>query len=216
MKNEIIDFIKRNKVSTTEVADCLGKKRALYGINAVNRGKFAVGNIFFVYSYGETNWDLHRQIENVKKDDIVFIHTFNTNNRAVAGELVAKYLLLYKQAKAIVVDGLLRDAQALIKENWPIWCSGFTPIGCFNYKIDYDMLDYNINESKDLYNESIGVCDDTGIVIIPKEFHNQDFLDKLIAIEEQEDIWFDCIDRKKLSTFETVCLKKYNNKELDA
>jgi hypothetical protein len=31
----------------------------------------------------------------------------------------------------------------------------------------------------------------------------------MAKIEEQEDVWFNCIDRLKYSTFETVCLKKY-------
>ena len=55
------------------------------------------------------------------------------------------------------------------------------------------------------------VCDDSGVVIIPKEQITEDMLQKLIAIEEQEDIWFDCIDRRKWDTFDTVCLKKYKN-----
>ena len=41
------------------------------------------------------------------------------------------------------------------------------------------------------------------------EMSNKDFLEKLDFIELQEDIWYHCIDTKKWSTFETVCLKKY-------
>jgi len=41
---------------------------------------------------------------------------------------------------------------------------------------------------------------------------NEKFLQKLDWIEEQEDIWFDCIDRLKWDTFDTVCLKKYREK----
>ena len=47
------------------------------------------------------------------------------------------------------------------------------------------------------------------MVIIPKELHNEDFMEKLVAIEEQEDIWFDRLDRKHENTFEIVCEKKY-------
>ena len=35
--------------------------------------------------------------------------------------------------------------------------------------------------------------------------------DEEFIIEEQEDIWFDCIDRRKWDTFDTVCMKKYLN-----
>jgi hypothetical protein len=55
------------------------------------------------------------------------------------------------------------------------------------------------------------VCDDTGVVTIPGNRISEEFLQRLDWIEEQEDIWFDCIDRRKWDTFETVCLKRYEN-----
>lgn len=66
-----------------------------------------------------------------------------------------------------------------------------------------------INEHKNKYDGSIMVCDDCGVVLIPKEYHTKEFFDKIVAIEAQEDIWFDRLDRKKENTFEIVCLKKY-------
>ena len=51
MREEIIGYIKRNKVSTTEVADCLGKKGALPGIYPVNSGIHRVGKIKYVYGF---------------------------------------------------------------------------------------------------------------------------------------------------------------------
>ncbi len=53
------------------------------------------------------------------------------------------------------------------------------------------------------------VCDDSGCVLIPKEELNERFLDKLIKIEEQEDIWYDCIDCRKWTTYKTICQKAY-------
>lgn len=55
----------------------------------------------------------------------------------------------------------------------------------------------------------MAVCDDSGVVVIPKHELTEAFLQKLAAIEEQEDIWYDCIDRKKWSTYRTICLKDY-------
>jgi len=34
-------------------------------------------------------------------------------------------------------------------------------------------------------------------------------LKRLEFVEAQEDIWYECVDRRKWSTFDTVCLKKY-------
>lgn len=215
VKKKIIDYIKRNRVSTTEVADCLNKSGCIEEVKPINAKHFIVGNVFWAYCYGESNWDLHEQVQNVQEEDVVLVETFECNNRAIFGELVSKYLILYKQAAGIVVDGNMRDANNLIKENWPIWCKSFNPVGCFNNKINIkdEEMKRLLNKHKEIYNNSIAVCDDCGVVIIPKECHTEAFYKKLQLIEEQEDIWFDCIDRLKMSTFETVCLKKYKNIE---
>ena len=209
MKKEIIDYIKRNRVSTTEVADCLGKTGVLENVLPINRGHFKVGNVKWVYAYQETHWDVHEQIVSTKENDIVFIDAIDCKHRAIIGELVSKYILLYKQASAIVVNAKMRDAGAIIRENYPIWSTGVTPVGCFNKKPE-PPLDIAIEEEhRQKYDGAIMVCDDCGVVLIEKEYHTQDFLDKLIRIEEQEDVWFDRLDRKKENTFEIVCLKKY-------
>ena len=53
------------------------------------------------------------------------------------------------------------------------------------------------------------VCDDCGVVVVPKPLHTDEFMRRLERIEEQEDIWFDRLDHKKENTFEIVCLKNY-------
>lgn len=208
-REEIIAFIKENRVSTTEVADCLGKSGVIPGVLPLNTGDYSVGVVRWLFAYAQSNWDLHKQIENIEKDKIIFIEAIECGERAVAGELVSKYLVLYRQARALVVNGKMRDAHRLIKEHYPIWCKGVTPIGCFNNRPDKDFDSDQLEKQKALYDGSIMVCDDSGVVVIPKDRHDEEFLRKLKEIEEQEDIWFDCIDRRKWSTFDTVCLKKY-------
>lgn len=209
--DKIIDYIQTNKVSTTEVADCLGKTGVLPNIYPVNRGQFQVGRVKWVYAYNESNWDVHEQIRNVQKGDIVYIEAFDCKDRAIIGELVSKYILLYRRASAIVTNAKMRDAHKLIKEKYPIWCTGFTPIGCFNNQ-NPNPFDANIiKQRKEEIDGAIIVCDDSGVVLIPKDQLTESFYGKLEAIEEQEDIWFDCIDRRKWNTFDTVCLKKYKD-----
>ena len=208
MKDKIIDYIKRNRVSTTEIADCLGKTGVIENVLPINAGLFCVGNVKWVYAYQSTNWDVHEQVIDVKQNDIVFIDAIDCEKRAIIGELVSKYILLYNQASAIVTNGKMRDAGALIREKYPIWCDGVSPVGCFNTKPD-ELPKEIYEEHKNKYDGAIMVCDDCGVVLIPKENHTEDFLNKIIKIEEQEDIWFDRLDRHKENTFEIVCLKKY-------
>jgi 4-hydroxy-4-methyl-2-oxoglutarate aldolase len=211
MRDSIIDYIRRNRISTTEVADALGKTGSLPDVRAINRGHFRVGKIFWAYAFGETNWHVHEQVQRVQEGDIVLVENFECGDRAIFGDLVSKYLLLYRQASAVVVRGALRDSHRLIKENWPIWCRGFNPVGCFNSPKEVSIPSENLEEKRAHYDGAIAVCDDTGVVIVPKHQHNQEFLRRLEQIEELEDKWYECVDRLKWSTFETVCLRKYES-----
>ena len=42
---KIIDYIQTNKVSSTEVADCLGKTGAIPNVYPVNPGQFRAGKV---------------------------------------------------------------------------------------------------------------------------------------------------------------------------
>ncbi|TLM80554.1 MAG: RraA family protein [Actinobacteria bacterium] len=209
MKDQIIDYIRRNRVSTTEVADCLDKTGVIPGVHALNRGHFRVGPVHWAYADGESNWACHEGLRDVAEGAVVVVDAFDCGERAIFGDLVTKFLVLYRQAEAVVVVGNMRDAARLIRENYPVWCAGTNPVGCFN-TADRPLADPSLVAERRAYLEgAIAVCDDTGVVIIPKERYDAEFLGRLEAIEEQEDIWYECIDRRKWDTYDTVCLKKY-------
>lgn len=209
ISQRIIDYLVRNRVSTTEVADALGKTGVLPNLLPINRGHYKAGKIKWIYACEESNWPVHEQIQDIEEDCVVFVETFDCGDRAIFGELVSKYLLLYRQSRALVIQGKMRDAAALIRENWPIWCTGFNPVGCFNKKPGVE-LDEELKISHyEKYNGAIAVCDDCGVVVIPKEKLTENFLLELHHVEDQEDIWFDRLDHYKENTFEIVCQKKY-------
>ena len=211
---EAINLIEANKISTTEVADVLGKTGQIPDVRALNKGKFCAGDVVCLYAINNSNYELHRQLANADLNGkILFVYNVNCD-RAVFGDLVSKYILLYKRAKAIVINGKLRDAHTLIKEGYPIWCTEVTPIGCVNYQNGDDLTSEQITELKAKYEGSIMVCDDSGVVMIPKEKIDQQLLSKLEFIEFQEDIWFYCLDTLKMSTYDIVCQKKYQTDKL--
>lgn len=209
MKNELINLIKVNRISTVEVSDALGKKGVLENIFPLNNGLFSVGEVQYVSTWNKSNFQLHKQIQNVNKNCILFIDAINCNEFAVLGDLVAKSMILYNEVNAIVVDGLVRDAHRLRKENYPIWSKGTTPLGCFNKeeKITKEIIKH-IEKRKKIFDKSIIVADDSGCTLIKKNEFKLLF-DKLKFIELQEDIWYFCIDVLKMTTFETICEKEY-------
>lgn len=209
IKKEIVKYIRQNRVSTTEVADCLGKSGLFEGAKALNRGHFCVGPVRWIYGYGESNYTIHEQARFAEEGEVILIECFDCGDRAAFGELVTKFLLLYRSCEAVVSSAPMRDAHSLIKNNFAVWCPYVTPIGTFNAKPDYEMDPEIIKQRRALYDGALAVCDDSGVVIIPADKLNEEFLEKLKFMEEQEDIWFDCVDRLKWDTFDTVCLKKY-------
>ena len=208
---KIINYIRDNKVSTTEVGDCLEKTGAVIGSQALNKGQFKVGQVHYIYAHSNTNWSIHDQLRRVPPDRIIFIDDIEVKDRALFGELVALFMIKKLHSIAIVTKGLVRDAAELIKDNYPIWCGGITPEGCFN--IDREItpsIRLVVDRNREYYHNSIAVCDDCGVVIIPKERINHEMYEKLIAMEEQEKMWFHCVVDLNWDTYDTVCLKKYN------
>ena len=53
MMDEIVNYIRRMRTSSTEVGDCLGKTGVVKDCFPVNRGNFACGPVKWVYAYDE-------------------------------------------------------------------------------------------------------------------------------------------------------------------
>jgi 4-hydroxy-4-methyl-2-oxoglutarate aldolase len=210
MKEKIIELIKKNRISSVEVADALGKSGVLAGPKPLSTGQHVVGEVQYIYGHSESNWPIHKQGENINEGGILYVDTFECNDKAAFGDIVAKYFLLYKQVEGVVVNGLLRDVHTLKKENYPIWCKGITPLGCYNKDVEETLEISNQVRLKKLQLEgSIMVCDDSGCTVISKNRINEDTYNRLEFIELQEDIWFYCLDTLKWSTYKTICEKAY-------
>lgn len=214
IKNRIIEIIRSNRISTTQIADVLGKTGQIPNVHILNQGQFVVGEVVVVYAINNSNYEVHKQLSELDlTDKVLYVHNVSCD-RAIFGDLVSKYIMLYKKAKAIVVDGLLRDAHTLVKEKYPIWLSGVSPIGCVNYVTGEGLSKKEEDLIREKYDGTIMVCDDSGVVMIPKEKMDEGLIDKLFFIEYQEDIWYYCLDTLKMSTFDIVCNKYYLKDDL--
>ena len=205
----IIDYCIKNRVSTTEVADALGKSGVLPKVLPINKGMHRVGKVRCVFTSNNSNWEVHEQIKRVKPGEVVIIFTENfDDDRAVIGDLISKFVLLYKQASAIVVNGNVRDTARLIRDRYAIWSVGVSPLGCYNKHLGNFPHESTLSLN-DMYNDGIAVCDDGGVTVIPQVCINEDMLNRLQRIEMQEDIWAFCLDALKWDTKKIVCDKEY-------
>lgn len=205
---QILNFCSENRVSTTEVADALGKSGVMNDVMPINPGLYRTGPVRPVFTAYNSNYSVHEQIRSVQKGEIVIIFSHECEGRAIIGDLICKYLLLYKGAAAIVVNGAVRDAAALRREGYAIWAEGVTALGCYNEpSLAYP---YELESKLRLkYEGAIAVCDDGGVTIIPNDKLDAEMLKRLERIEMQEDIWYFCLDTLKWDTKKIVCDKAY-------
>lgn len=208
--NKIVNYIKKNRVSTTEVADALMKTGVLKKLRPISYSNsfHKVGKIKCVFAYNNSNYLVHDGIKTVNEGDIVIIFSENIVDRSIIGDLISKYVLLYKQAAAIVLMGNVRDLPKLIKEKYPIWCYGFNPIGCKNN------FTGNFPKKKKAqiikkFENGIAICDDTGVVVIEQKKVNSKTFENIKKLEKQEDDWYYYLDNKKWDTKRIVVDKEY-------
>lgn len=210
IKHKIIDLIQRNRISSTEIADALGKTGVVDGPKPIGKGHFIVGEVEYIYGHTDSNWPIHEQGKDIEEGKILFIDSFDCEGKALFGDIVSKYFILYKKMKGLVANGLLRDVHVLLKENYPIWCTGYTPLGCFNRDVPLTPeLEEKVAARKEIFEGGVLVCDDSGCTLIEKKLLNDATYRSLKFIELQEDIWYYCLDTLKWSTYDTICLKRY-------
>ena len=72
---EALSLIDTNKISTTEVADVLGKTGQVEGPHALTPGLFRAGEVKLIYAINNSNWHVHKQLAEADdiKDKILFI-----------------------------------------------------------------------------------------------------------------------------------------------
>ncbi len=206
--NKIISLCKSRKVSTTVLADALNKTGLVPFVYPINSDSYKVGKIKCVFISNGSNYCLHDQISDVSKGDVVVVFTHDCHGKAVLGELVARYLIEKKGVEAIVVHGAVRDVEMIEENNYPIWCSNKTPIGCVN---EYTG-DFPEHDKKDLYEKYEGavvICDSSGVIAIPKDIDTDVIIDNINKILDKEDVWFYCLDKLNHNTFQIICQKKY-------
>lgn len=207
LENEVIDYIRKNRISTTEVADALGKTGGVAGVLPLNSLKYAVGKVRLIQPINDSNYILHKELESVEPGEVVYIKPINFSSVAVFGDLVARYATLYMQAVAIVVEGNVRDTARLVREQYPIWCVSSNPVGAVNHRTHPEKAMRLSTEV--IKRQGIAVCDQGGVVIIPYSDVDTLLLQKLKNIEALEDLWYYCLNTLKWSTYDIVVRKRY-------
>lgn len=199
------------RLGTTIVADAMGKTGGVPAMKPIQGNLHAVaGPIWYAEAYNDSNWPTHQSLRGVPHDYFVFVEGLNVSDRAIFGSLVTTYLWKKCGVVGIAVHGNLRDMQSLIAMQAPVWCTGASPIGCFNKDVPPLSHEQRLpfdNAARRCYGDprgGIAVADASGVVIIPHE-QIETVYTRTLEIERLEIRWFQALENGK-DTFEIVCL----------
>jgi regulator of RNase E activity RraA len=118
------------EASSAQVADCMSRLGAMdAGIKPIWRSPRVIGPAVTVWCHSGDNLMLHKALSLARAGDIVVMNTQGNVNNSGFGELLATSAVKVG-VRAVIVDGTVRDADALEALRLPVYARGLSPIGC--------------------------------------------------------------------------------------
>jgi regulator of RNase E activity RraA len=116
--------------SSAQVADCMSRLGAMEsGIRPVWPSPRVIGSALTVWCHSGDNLMLHKALSLARTGDIVVMNTQGNVNNSGFGELIATSAVK-AGVRAVIVDGSVRDADALESLRLPVYARGLSPNGC--------------------------------------------------------------------------------------
>lgn len=128
------EFIEKFKgIPTSNINDEMNR---LYNTSAairpLNKVTTFAGPAFTVKVPIGDNLMFHKALDLAQPGDVIIVDGAGAMDRSLAGEIMMTFAEL-KGIAAVVVDGTLRDYDALSQLDMPIYCKGITPQGPFKH-----------------------------------------------------------------------------------
>ncbi len=185
-KDIINKFKALDATCVSDALDRLGISGGCHGISPIVAGAKAVGPAFTV-SYvpcGVEKGTVGDFLDDVEPGQIVVLDNAGRTYCTVWGDIMT----VYSQKKGIagtVIDGVCRDLPRILETGYPIFTRGrFMMTG----KDRVEVADINVPVSignVQVCPDDIVVCDDTGVVIVPKG-NASEVLETALQIDEAE------------------------------
>jgi len=122
-------FAAFGEASPAQVADCMSRLGAMdAGMRPIWPSPRVIGAAVTVWCHAGDNLMLHKALSLAVPGDIVVMNTQGAGNSGF-GELLATSALKIG-VRAVVVDGTVRDAEALQALGLPVYARGLCPNGC--------------------------------------------------------------------------------------
>ena len=116
--------------ASAQAADCMSRLGAMdAGIRPIWRSPRIVGSALTVWCHSGDNLILHKAISLAVPGDIVVMNTQGNLVNAAFGELLATSAVKMG-VRGLIMDGMVRDADAIEALGLPVYARGLCPNGC--------------------------------------------------------------------------------------
>lgn len=173
-----------SKLPAANVADAMGRSAAMRSdIKLMSKqSRFMCGVAITVKSRPGDNLTLHKALNIAEPGDVIIVDNKGDRTQAIMGEVMYRYLADYKKIEGIVIDGPIRDIDAISKSEMPLYATGTTPGG--PYKEGPGEINVPITCGNIAVNPGdIILGDADGVIVIPKH-SAQDILAQAQEIAE--------------------------------
>ncbi len=159
-----------NQVSSCQISDAFnaiaGRSAVISRLKSVNSLK-VWGRVFTCKTTSDDWGTIAMGIDMARIDDVLFVEV-NNMDAAIWGEL-ASVSARNKGIKATFIYGCVRDMDALLYMDYPIFACGFRPnagkpLGLGEFNIDLFLENIKISPGDFIFG------DETGVVVIPERF----------------------------------------------
>jgi 4-hydroxy-4-methyl-2-oxoglutarate aldolase len=116
--------------SSAQVADSMSRLGGMdSGVRPVWASARVIGSALTVWCHSGDNLMLHKALTVAEPGDIIVMNTQGNTVNAGFGELIATSAVKIG-VRAVIVDGMVRDADALEALRLPVYSRGLCPNGC--------------------------------------------------------------------------------------
>ena len=116
--------------SSAQVADCMSRLGAMdAGIKPVWPSPRIIGAAVTAWCHSGDNLMIHKALSLAQPNDILIVNTQGNVNNSGFGELLASSAVK-ASVRGVIVDGTVRDAEALEALALPVYSRGLSPNGC--------------------------------------------------------------------------------------
>lgn len=188
------DLVSKFKgMPVANIDDNMNRTAAIdHSIRPVNKAPL-LGVAFTIRAPHGDNLMLHKAMDMAKPGDIIVIDAGGFEDRAIFGELMATYCKV-RGVSGMIVDGAIRDYEALSKMDMPIYAKGVSPNG--PYKNGPGEINVPVVVGGKVINPGdILVGDQDGVVVISPEDAEELYIKTQQVMEKEAKIMDDILNK---------------------